>query len=301
MLDEHSFTPLPVAPSQLGESPLWHPVEQVLYWCDIPEKRVHRWNPNTGEAAHWDFDSEAACIAPLLGGGLLVAARKGLWRLNTDNGERQQVAAAPYDAAHQRFNDGKADPLGRFWAGSYSDRKLPESALYCYSARAGFNRVAEGITNSNGLAFSPDGRTVTWADTTAHTLWAFDFDAAAATLSRRRVLGQWALKPADGNLANYGGRPDGAAMDSEGTLWIAMYEGQRLLRLALDGTVLLELKLPVRCATMPCFGGPDLRTLYITTARAHRPAEELARQPLAGCVLQARVEVPGLPAHMARL
>ena len=102
-------------------------------------------------------------------------------------------------------------------------------------------------------------------------------------------------------LESYGGRPDGAAVDSEGAYWVAMFEGQRLLRIAPDGQPLLEVALPVRCATMPCFGGADLKTLYLTTARENRPAAELARQPMAGCVLHMRVAVPGLPANFARL
>src|SRR6185369_16514373 len=107
---------------------------------------------------------------------------------------------------------------------------------------------------------------------------------------------------ADGEpLEAYGGRPDGAAVDSEGAYWVALFEGQRLLRLAPDGQTLAELPLPVRCATMPCFGGDDLKTLYLTTARDKRPADELARQPLAGCVLQLRVAVPGLPVNFARV
>jgi sugar lactone lactonase YvrE len=154
---------------------------------------------------------------------------------------------------------------------------------------------------SNGLGFSPDGRTAYWADTKAHVVFAFDVDGHDGSLSRRRVFQQFATR-ADGQpLADYGGRPDGAAVDAEGAYWVAMFEGQRLLRLAPDGAWLAELPLPVRCPTMPCFGGADLRTLYITTARDKRPADELAAQPLAGCVLQLRVDVPGLPAHLARL
>jgi sugar lactone lactonase YvrE len=151
----------------------------------------------------------------------------------------------------------------------------------------------------NGLAWSPDGRTLYWSDTYAHVVRAFDFDGDDGTLSGRRSFAQFAPRPADGNLAGYGGRPDGAAVDAEGAYWVAMFEGQRLLRLAPDGSVLREIVLPVRCPTMPCFGGDDLRTLYLTTARENRPAAELAAQPWAGCVLQMRVDVPGLPVNRA--
>lgn len=294
------ITALPVPPSLLGESPLWHPDEQRLYWVDIPGRQLNRYDPTTAGHDAWHFDTEPACCAPLLGGGLLLAMRDGLWRFDTVTGERSRVAAPPYDPASQRFNDGKADAHGRFWVGTIDDRRQPKAALYRLSGGQ-LDRVADGITVSNGLAFSPDGRTMTWADTKAHVIYAFDLDLGDGSLSRRRVLAQFASRAEGAPLASYGGRPDGAAMDAEGALWVAMFEGQRLLRLASDGAVLAELALPVRCPTMPCFGGADLRTLYITTAREKRPAEELASQPWAGCVLQLRVAVPGLPANLARL
>ncbi|MCU7371240.1 SMP-30/gluconolactonase/LRE family protein [Paucibacter sp. O1-1] len=158
--------------------------------------------------------------------------------------------------------------------------------------------MAEGITASNGLAFSPDGRTLLWADTKAHAVSAFDVDGHDGSLSNRRVWRQFALRDTARPITEYGGRPDGAAMDSAGGYWLALFEGQRLLRLDPQGHTLAELPLPVRCPTMPCFGGADLRTLYITSSREKRPADELAAQPLAGGVLQMRVEVPGLPAYL---
>ncbi|MDH4392777.1 MAG: SMP-30/gluconolactonase/LRE family protein [Aquabacterium sp.] len=294
------ITALPVAPSLLGESPLWHPDEQLLYWVDIPGLRLNRYDPRTGRHDEWHFPSEPACIAPLLGGGLLMAMRDGLWRFDPATGRRTQVAAPPYDPATQRFNDGKADAQGRFWVGTIDDKREPRAALYCLADGA-LQRMAGGITASNGLAFSPDGAVLLWADTKAHRVQAFDLDASDGSLSRQRLFAQFPLRQMDAPLSRYGGRPDGAAMDSEGAYWVAMFEGQRLLRLAPDGSQLAELPLPVRCPTMPCFGGPDLKTLYITTARDKRPADELAAQPLAGCVLQCRVEVAGLAAHVARL
>jgi sugar lactone lactonase YvrE len=294
------ITALPVPASLLGESPLWHPDEQVLYWVDIPGRQLHRFDPASARHEAWPLSSEPGCIAPLLGGGLLLAARDGLWRVDTSSGERQPVMAPPYDPAGQRFNDGKADAQGRFWVGSIDDRREPLAALYCLDGGE-LRRKADGIAASNGLAFSPDGRTLLWADTKGHRIQAFDLDASDGSLSRQRLFTQFPLRDPDAPLAGYGGRPDGAAMDSEGAYWVAMFEGQRLLRLGADSRVLDTLPLPVRCPTMPCFGGPDLRTLYITTARDKRPADELAAQPLAGCVLQCRVAVPGLPAHVARL
>ena len=194
----------------------------------------------------------------------------------------------------------KADPLGRLWVGTiYEPRTSPEAALYRF-ADGRIDRMAGEATVGNGLAFSRDARTLYWSDTASHRIDAFDFDLAAGALSNRRVLVQFAPKAAGTDIAGYGGRPDGAAIDVEGALWVAMFEGQRLVRLDRDGRVLQEWPLPVRCPTMPCFGGADLKTLFVTTSREKRPADELAAQPLAGNVLYRRVEVPGLPVHFAR-
>jgi len=269
------------AAAQLGESPVWHPGEQALYYCDIAGHQLQRFEPTSGELRHWQFDTDVASLAPLLNGQLLLAMRDGLWHFDPVSGQRARVAAAPYNPAVERFNDGKCDPQGRFWVGTIYEP-----------------RVA-GLTVCNGLAWSPNGRTIHWSDTKAHTIYAADFDAATGTLSQRRVFASFPVKQPGQPLDGYGGRPDGAAMDAEGCYWSAMFEGQRLIRLSPDGEVIREIALPVRCPTMPCFGGPDLRTLYITSSRENRPTTELIEQPYAGCVLALEVDVPGLPVNFA--
>ena len=287
------------AAALLGESPVWHPGEQVLYYADIPGHRLQRFDPRSGELRHWSFDTDLASLAPRLDGSLLLAMRDGLWIFDPASGERRPAAEPPYDPAIERFNDGKCDPKGRFWVGTiYEPRNLAIASLHCFS-HGKLQREATGFTVMNGLAWSPDGRTMHWSDTKAHTIFAADFDVAAGTLSNQRVFATFPLKAVDAPLDGYGGRPDGAAMDAEGCYWVAMFEGQRLLRLSPDGEIVREVRLPVRCPTMPCFGGPDLKTLYITTAREKRPAAELLEQPLAGCVLALDVDVPGLPVNFA--
>ena len=296
-----TITALPGVPaSLLGESPLWHPTEQTLYWCDIPGHKLNRFDPASGQHRDWDFDTDVGCCAPLQDGGLLLALRSGLMRFDPVTGESTALASAPYDTTQERFNDGKADPQGRFWVGTIYEPRKPRAALYRFDGGQ-LDRMADDVTVSNGLAWSLDARTMYWADTAAHAVYAFDFDPAGGELSSRRIFVQFPPRAADQPLAGYGGRPDGAAVDSDGGYWLAMYEGARLLRFASDGTLTREIALPVRCPTMPCFGGPDLRTLYVTTARENRPADELTREPLAGCVLQMRVDVPGWPANFARL
>ena len=294
------FQALPLAPSLLGESPFWHPEEAALYWCDIPGKLLNRYHPGSRAHRSWAFDSEPGCAAPLMGGDLLLAMRDGLFRFSPATGQRERLAPAPYDVAKERFNDGKADPQGRLWAGTiFEPRTSAAAGLYRWE-QGKLQRMAGDVTVSNGLAFSPDGATLYWADTPQHRVMAYDFDAGQGSLSRPRLFQQFAPKLPEQDLATYGGRPDGAAVDSEGAYWCAMFEGQRLVRLSADGQLLQELMLPVRCPTMPCFGGPDLRTLYVTTSREKRPSAELAAQPWAGCVLHTRVDVPGLPVNFAR-
>jgi sugar lactone lactonase YvrE len=298
-----AWAALPVAPSLLGESPFWHPDEAALYWCDIPGKALNRWHASSGHHQQWAFDTEPSCCVPLPGGLLLLAMRDGLFRFDPASGQRQALCKPPYDTATERFNDGKADAQGRLWVGTiYEPRQPPLAALYRWPGGAGakLERMAGDITVSNGLAFSPDGATMYWSDTSSHRIFAFDFDGSSGSLSRQRVLAEFPLKQPGQDLSSYGGRPDGAAVDAEGAYWVAMFEGQRLLRLAPDGQVLQQVPLPVRCPTMPCFGGADLRTLFVTTARQHRPPAELDAQPLAGHVLQMRVAVPGLPVNFAR-
>ncbi|MEO8278334.1 MAG: SMP-30/gluconolactonase/LRE family protein [Ideonella sp.] len=288
-------------PCQVGESPMWHPHEHVLYWCDIPACHLHRLDPRTMATQRWDFETDVSCCAPTLGPDLLLAMRDGIWRFDPASSQRERVAGPPYDMAVERFNDGKCDPHGRFWIGTiYEPRRPPLAAIYCLE-NAHLERRVEGITVSNGLAWSPDGRTMYCSDTTAHRIDCFDFDRQTGALSARRVFAQFPLRQEGQKLDDYGGRPDGAAVDAAGCYWAAMFEGARVLRLSPSGEVLREVRLPVQCPTMVCFGGGDLHTLYITTASHGRPPEELEAQPWAGCVLSLRVDVPGLPADLFAL
>jgi len=286
------------APARLGESPVWSVAEQALFYVDIAARQVLRLDAEA-RLTQWQLDSEPGCIALVEDGGLLVARRDGLWHLDTISGAQAQLAAPPFDPARQRFNDGKPDAAGRFWIGTIDDARAPQAGLFRW-ADGSFSAMAAGITTSNGLAWSPDQRTLYWSDTKAHEIYAFDFDLASGGIANRRVFASFMPRAPGQPLAEYGGRPDGAAIDAEGCLWVAMYEGGRLVRLSPAGELLDEVALPVRCPTMPTFGGADLRTLYVTSACDGRPAEELAREPWAGCVLQLRSAVPGLPPNLAR-
>lgn len=296
-------------PCELGESPFWHPGEQRLYWVDIARNSVLRAYAG-GAVERWELPQEPGCIAPAASGGLVMGLRDGIYRARQWGGELQCLARLPHDGATARSNDGKCDALGRFWVGTmYEPRDQAAAALYALDARDGrkpeLRRMAGEATVANGLAWSPDAHTLYWADTSAHRIRAWDWDAEANALSNPRVFQQLPPKPSgwtwgDPAAAPYGGRPDGAAVDAEGHYWSAMYEGRRLCRFSPDGALVAEIATPVQCPTMPCFGGADLRTLYLTTARHGRSARELAEQPQAGCVFALRVDQPGLPVRMFR-
>ena len=295
------WTAITAEPDGLGESPFWQPQEQRLYWVDIPGKRIARVVVDglqaQGPAEYWPLLQEPGCIAPCEDGGLVMALRDGIYRAHEWGGPLQRLAAAPYDTAKQRFNDGKCDAQGRFWAGSlYEPKDQALGVLYMLDGQ-GLHAMQSGVVTANGLAWSPDGSTAYWADTAAHQVRAFDLDDASGQLSNSRVFYQATPKPAGwawGSATPYGGRPDGATVDAEGCYWSAQYEGGRLLRFSPKGELLAEVPTPTLCPTMPCFGGPDLKTLFITTSRQGRSPQELAQYPGAGCVLATRVEVPGL-------
>jgi sugar lactone lactonase YvrE len=238
--------------------------------------------------------SQPGCIALRASGGLLVALRSGLAVLDTQGGALSEVSPPPYEQATTRFNDGRCDVGGRLWVGSiYEPRDRPNAALFSVEQGVIRDSGRRG-TVLNGIAFSPDNRTFYHSDTTSHSIYACDFDPVSGDLSGDRLLKSFSR---DKTQPDYGGRPDGATIDSEGAYWCAMYEGGRLLRLSTDGDVLQEISLPVRCPTMMAFGGKDLRTLYITTVSKGRSEAELGRYPLSGQLLSLRMDVAGRAEH----
>jgi sugar lactone lactonase YvrE len=294
------WQPVVDAADQLGESPFWHPHERRLYWVDIPGRQLRRVAPDDGRVESWPMPAEPGCIAPARNGGLVVALRDGVYRARTWGGALDLLQAAPYDAATTRFNDGKADPHGRFWAGTlFEPKHTPHAELFSLDARARrLVRMAGAATTGNGLAWSPDARTLYWADTQAHAVRAWDWDGVSNRLGSPRVFHQFAPKPAgwQPGAPGYGGRPDGAAVDRDGNYWCALYEGGRIVQLSPAGQLLQEVPAPMLCPTMPCFGGDDLRTLFVTSA-GNRPAAEVAQRPWSGRIVATRVDVPGLPVN----
>lgn len=297
-------------PDRLGESPFWHQRERCLYWVDIPARRLKRLTA-AGAVESWEMPSEPGCIAPVEGGGIMMALRDGIYRAPGWGTALERVVQFKHDTSKIRFNDGKADPLGRFWAGTiYEPRDERKAELFCIDMRPHngnggaplITLKAGNATTANGLAWSADAKTLYWTDTPRHEIRMWDWDAQSNEMSNCRVLRQFAGKPAgwQPGQPGYGGRPDGAAVDAEGNYWCAMFEGQRVLKLSPTGDLLDEIEVPVRCPTMPCFGGDDLRTLFVTSASDNRGADELDELPLSGHVIATRVDVPGLPVNFVR-
>jgi sugar lactone lactonase YvrE len=290
----------------LGESPFWHPHEQRLYWVDIPGKRLRRMAvtadlSQSHAVEDWPLQEEPGCFAPAQQGGWVMALRSGVYRAHQWGGELTLLVAAPYDTSKLRFNDGKCDPAGNFWSGTmYEPRDQAAGVLYALQDGHRLLAKADQATVANGLAWSPNAKTLYWSDTGAHCIRAWDFDADTLQMTHERVFAQFPTKPQNWSYGSsvagsYVGRHDGAAVDAEGFYYAAMYEGHRLAKMAPDGRCVAFIETPVQCPTMPCFGGEDLRTLFITTSAHGRSAAELQALPNSGCVFAMRVETPGLP------
>ena len=295
-------------PDRLGESPFWHPHERLLYWVDIAAMQLRRCDCLGGAVESWAMPSEPGCIAPAARGGLAIALRDGIYRAAAWDGDLVRIARFNDDPRTTRFNDGKADPLGRMWAGTmYEPRDARKAQLYSIDCRPGngnqgrplIELKAKDAITANGVAWSPDRKTVYWTDTPSHAIQAWDWDADSNVMRSHRIFRQFPVKPAGWQPGDggYGGRPDGASVDSQGNYWCAMYEGGRVLQMSPAGAVLQDIEVPAMCPTMPCFGGDDLKTLYLTTARDKRPDAELERFPNSGCVFSMRVAVAGLPVN----
>ncbi|HTP98110.1 MAG TPA: SMP-30/gluconolactonase/LRE family protein [Casimicrobiaceae bacterium] len=273
--------------AKLGECPVWSTRDRALYWVDIDAPSLNRFDPATGENFVMPMPESIGSFALRKPAGFIVALRSGIWLADSGGSLERRILAAPYDPAHHRFNDGRCDPAGRFFVGYMNEKRDANSAaLMRIDPDGRMTEVFSDIMISNGLAWSPDGRTMYHADTPTHTVRAFDYDVSAGAPSRPRVFVQWRGET---------DRPDGCAIDSEGNYWSAFFRGGKVVKVSPSGRTIAEYPVPAMCPTMCAFGGPDLRTLFVTTARGNREAAELARLPYSGGIFAMTVDVPGLP------
>jgi sugar lactone lactonase YvrE len=269
---------------QLGECPIWDERAAMLWWVDARWPAVKRLDPATGAVMMLVLPEIVGSIALREAGGMLAATKSGIHFLDPASGALEARVDPETHLPDNRFNDGRCDRAGRFWAGTMSHvNRDPVGSLYRFDADFKCTRLRNAIIIPNSLAFSPDGRTMYFADTNRHTIWAYDYDPASGAATRERVF-----------VDTGKGRPDGSCVDAEGCLWNADYGASRVVRYTPAGKVDRTYALPVTNVTCCCFGGQDLGTLYITTATQRLSPEELAKQPLAGSLFALRPGVQGL-------
>lgn len=272
---------------RLGESPVWDSAGRALYWVDSRAPSIHRHDPATGATTTRALTEVIGSIGLRSRGGLLLATQSGFHTLDRlEDGEPVAVTDPEPHLPENRFNDGRCDRRGRFWAGTMNDhRRDPTGALYRLDPGGRCTLVRGDIIVPNSIAWSPDDRTMYFADTYRSVILAYEF------------------APDEGGIANprtfvdrfAGGRPDGSTVDADGCLWNAEYAGARVVRYTPDGKVDRVIAMPVSQPTSCCFGGANLDTLYITSATQRLTPEKLAAEPLAGCVFACRPGVRGLP------
>ncbi|HQZ13033.1 MAG TPA: SMP-30/gluconolactonase/LRE family protein [Devosia sp.] len=277
------------AGAALGESPVWDEQGGHLYWVDCLAPAIHRFDPATGEDTSWPTHGPVGSIGLREGGGLVAALKSGFAIYDVGAITPCRIIDIAGEPEGNRLNDGRVDPAGRFWAGSMTGPgRQPVGALFCLDGDMNVSRRAEGMVLSNTLCWSPDGRTMYHGDSFARVVWAWEYDAARGAIANRRVF-------AEGDAL--AGIPDGAVVDAEGCLWIAHFSGWTVARYAPTGELLRSIRLPVQNPTCPAFGGPDLSTLYVTSASIGLTPEQRAEQPLAGSLFALDVGVAGLPGH----
>ena len=273
------------AGAELGEGTLWDPVDGVLWWLDIWGSRIHRYTPASGQNDSWVTPEFPGCLGLRAAGGLVMSLASGFHFFDPDTGAFTPIVDPEADMPDTRFNDGKPDRQGRFWSGTMFEvegRPIEFiGSLYRLDPDLTVHRTIEGIGCSNGLAWSPDSRTMYFADSHAGLVWIFDFDPASGIPSNRRIFV---------DLRGSGTIADGATVDAEGGYWLTVPPTGEVRRYDPDGRLMRTVRLPTDLPTCCEFGGPALDVLYITTAARGR-----RDQRFAGGLFAADVGVRGLP------
>ena len=271
--------------AELGEGPLWW--NNVLWFTDIKQDRIHGFDPRTHQGRSWEAPMAPGFLAPCRSGGFLVGAKLGLFHFDPESGDLRFLQPVERDRLGNRLNDGAVDPKGQLWFGSMDDAEMDASGVLYRLDSGGPKAMDDGYVITNGPAFSPDGRVLYHTDTLARTIYRFDV-SEDGTLSDKQVL----VRIEDG-----AGYPDGPAVDAEGCLWTGLFGGWAARRYAPDGALLSDVRFPVANVTKLAFAGT---TAYATTAWKGLDKTARMAQPLAGGLFRFEVKTPGLPQHAMR-
>ncbi|WP_238366688.1 SMP-30/gluconolactonase/LRE family protein [Mesobacterium pallidum] len=265
---------------ELGEGPLWHPERGQLFWFDILGKRLLTRDGDSPR--HWQFEDHVSAAGWVDRDTLLMASETGLYRFDLATGERDRVAPLEADNPVTRSNDGRADPMGGFWIGTMGKAAEPRAgAIYRYY-RGDFRKVHDGITIPNAICFAPGGRRGYFTDTFGKRVMTQALDADGWPEGEAEVFL---------DLRAEGLNPDGAVVDSDGGVWNAQWGAGRVARYTAQGAFDRAIAVPGTNASCPAFGGPELTTLYVTTARENLDSPDDAQ----GCVYEAPAGITGLP------
>lgn len=274
------------AKSLVGEGPAWDSQSETLLWVDIEGRELHRFDPRRRRDQVVRLPEYIGAAVPRASGGVVAALRDGFYHVDLDTQAVILLAKVPQTGTDHRFNDGKCDALGRFWAGTLPlSQDRPTGVLYCLEPDLTVRPVIDGLTISNGLGWSPDHRVMYLIDSAVRSVTAYDYDLASGAPSGGRTI-----------IEIEDGIPDGLAVDVEGMLWVAHWGTWRLSRWdPRTGDRLQEFGLPVSQVTSLAFGGPDLRNIYVTSARLGLSPADCEAQPYAGGLFELPAPVPGLP------
>ncbi|MGB4595013.1 MAG: SMP-30/gluconolactonase/LRE family protein [Anaerolineaceae bacterium] len=270
--------------NELGESPLWNIEQQTLYWLDIERGQLHTYHPATQDYQTFELGKQAGSIAFTKTDELLVATTNGLAFWNKNTGLTENVIDFFSTTDPRMMNDGKVDPTGNFWVGSKGPKKA--SFLYRVTPNLITELMLDEITISNGMDWTSDTGYFFYADSGVESVYQFKYDRSLA------LIGDVVLFYTDNQ-----GTPDGLTIDSQGNIWIAIWDGWQIVGLRPSGEQFCKIQLPVSRPTSVAFGGPDLKTLFITSARTGLSAEALEREPLAGSLFSVLLKTPGRPSN----
>jgi sugar lactone lactonase YvrE len=278
--------------AELGEGPVWVERDRALWFTDIKKRRIHSYHPESGGRRSWDSPEQVGFVLPARSGGFVAGLQSGLHRFDPESGSFELIVEVEPDRPTNRLNDGVVDPSGRLWFGTMDDSERGRNgSFYRFESGEAVQTSLTGIAITNGPAVSPEGNILYFVDTIEKTIGACEV-CPGGVLRPPRLFAT--IEPGAGN-------PDGPTVDSEGCVWVGLYNGWEARRYSPKGEVVGRIRFPAANITKIAFGGPDLRTVYATSARHLLGPDALAKQPQAGDLFEVRVDVPGLAGNLVAI